>query len=109
MRLYKDDVKKLAEVRKHIIRNLRYHFTINLLCLQFRLNRNKLSAGFKRLYNIGVYAYLKKQRMTKAKTLLQRGVREKQIIIQVGYKNISNFSIAFKKYWGKSPSCYKRR
>jgi len=109
MRLYKEDAKKLDAIRKHIDCNLRYHFTINQLCQQYGLNRNKLSAGFKRLYNIGLYAYLKKQRMIKAKDMLQQGVREKQIIIQVGYKHISNFSNAFKKFWDKSPSCYKRR
>lgn len=109
MRLYAEDAKKLNAVREYLDRNLRYHYTIRQLAEKFELNRNKLSAGFKRQYNTGVYAYLKKQRMEKAKDLLQLGIREKQIALQIGYKYITNFSTAFKKYWGNAPSHYRTR
>jgi AraC-like DNA-binding protein len=71
------------------------------------LNEYKLRLGFKILFNSTVYEYLRKQRMNKARLLLEM----KEITIAeagyaVGYSNLSHFAAAFKKEFGINPSQY---
>ncbi|OUS26141.1 hypothetical protein A9Q99_19380 [Gammaproteobacteria bacterium 45_16_T64] len=47
-------------------------------------------------------------RMGKAEILFQQGMLSiKEIAYQLGYSEVSNFSIAFKKYFGQSPSEFR--
>ena len=51
------------------------------------------------------YEYFQKQRMQKAMTLLKSGEHSiKDVGYTLGYANLSNFTLAFKKVYGVLPS-----
>lgn len=67
-------------------------------------NRSKLAATFKRVLGVGVFEWLRKQRMLKAKSLLiYSELSIQEIGFEVGYENSCNFSSAYKKQFNVSP------
>ena len=67
-------------------------------------NRSKLAATFKRVLGVGVFEWLRKQRMLKAKSLLiHSDLSIQEIGFEVGYENSANFSSAYKKQFNLSP------
>ena len=67
-------------------------------------NRSKLAATFKQVLGVGVFEWLRKQRMLKAKALLIHSeLSIQEIGFEVGYENSANFSSAYKKQFGISP------
>lgn len=69
------------------------------------LNDYKLKLGFKELFGMTVYGYVREQRMTEARKLLEQGkanVSETAFI--VGYQNVSHFAKVFRKTYGYNPS-----
>ncbi len=75
------------------------------LARQVGINDNKLKKGFKELYNTTVFAYLRRQRLLKAKQLIQQhGVSVTDAACKVGYSNAGHFATLFKKNYGVSPS-----
>jgi AraC-type DNA-binding domain-containing proteins len=79
-------------------------FFLDDIALAMGTNRSKLAACFKRVLSIGVFEWIRKQRMLKAKSLLLNSDMSIQIIgFEVGYENCANFSTTYKKYFGMSP------
>lgn len=78
--------------------------TIKELSKRIGINETKLKAGFKCVFGTTVFGYLQDLRMNKAKRfLLDTELTVEEISIKCGYINLSNFSNAFKKYFGISP------
>lgn len=46
-------------------------------------------------------------RMEKAKQLLQKHKKPSEIYLDLGYENLSSFSLEFKKIYGVSPSKFE--
>ncbi|MGH1346855.1 MAG: helix-turn-helix transcriptional regulator [Nannocystales bacterium] len=69
------------------------------------LNEFKLKAGFRALFGQPVFAYLRDQRMQKARELLSgRRHSVAEVALMVGYRNPSKFAAAFRKRFGIRPS-----
>ena len=69
------------------------------------MSETKLKYTFKRIYQYGLYEYYQKNRMLKARQLLvQKRNAVKEVGMQLGFKNLSNFTIAFKKEFNILPS-----
>jgi AraC-like DNA-binding protein len=69
------------------------------------MSETKLKYTFKRIYQYGLYEYYQKNRMMKARQLLvQKKSAVKEVGMQLGFKNLSNFTIAFKKEFNILPS-----
>jgi AraC-like DNA-binding protein len=69
------------------------------------MSETKLKYTFKRIYQHGLYEYYQKNRMLKARQLLaQKRNAVKEVGMQLGFKNLSNFTIAFKKEFNILPS-----
>ncbi|MFT4908279.1 MAG: AraC-like DNA-binding protein [Oleispira sp.] len=67
-------------------------------------NRSKLAASFKDVLGLGVFEFLRKIRMEKAKLLLvMTDTPIQQVAFDVGCENSANFSTTYKKYYGLSP------
>jgi AraC-like DNA-binding protein len=67
-------------------------------------NRSKLAATFKRVLGVGVFEWLRKQRMLKAKLLLMHSdLTIQEIGFEVGHENSANFSSAYRKQFDISP------
>ncbi len=77
---------------------------IDLLAKKFLINKVKLTQAFKQVYGISIYCYYQKQRMQKAHELLStQKFSIKQAGEKLGYTNISNFILAFKKQFNVEP------
>jgi transcriptional regulator GlxA family with amidase domain len=59
---------------------------------------------FKNAYGVGIKDYITKMRMDEARLLLEKGYSVYNTACAVGYGDSSNFSKAYKKHFGNSPS-----
>jgi len=83
--------------------------TIKELAREVTMSESKLKKIFKTVYGLPPYEYFQKQRMQKAMTLLQSGEHSiKDVGYTLGYSNLSNFTLAFKKAFGVLPSAITR-
>ena len=79
--------------------------TIKELARIVTMSESKLKKIFKAVYGQPPYEYFQKQRMRKAMVLLQSGEHSiKDVGYTLGYSNLSNFTLAFKKAFGMLPS-----
>jgi AraC-like DNA-binding protein len=79
--------------------------TINQLAKMVSISESKLKKDFKLIYGLPVYEYFQKVRMQAAKDKLLGGNHSvKEVAMELGYSNLSNFTIAFKKEFGLLPS-----
>lgn len=73
------------------------------------MSETKLKTFFKKAFGMGLYEYYQKNRMHKAKELLET---TKYSVSEVGsflgYQNLSNFSHAFKKEFGQLPKDHNK-
>jgi AraC-like DNA-binding protein len=100
------DMGKLMEIESLLVRDFgQPPPTIALLAEKSGMSVSKLKSAFKRVYGTGIYEYYQKNRMQKAKSMLLTGqYNVKEVGTQLGYSNLSNFSLAFKKEFKMLPS-----
>lgn len=92
-----------------IVADLASHQGIELIAREVNLGKTKLKAGFQLCYGMGLYRFLKKERMKKASELLVETDRTiKQIAHSIGFKHASNFTKAFVAYHGLTPGNYRK-
>jgi AraC-like DNA-binding protein len=69
------------------------------------MNRNKLLYGFKHLFGKTISEYIHERRMQRAHELLDsNSMTVTDVAASVGYAHVSNFTTAFKRHFGCSPS-----
>jgi len=79
--------------------------TIKNLSRQVAMSDSKLKKIFKLVYGLPIYEYFQKHRMQKARLMLLSGNYSiKDVGYSLGYSNLSNFTLAFKKEFQKLPS-----
>lgn len=83
------------------------NISIESIASSLNLNRSYLTRLFKRNTNMNIQYYLMKTRMESAMRLLKNGCSVHDTARQVGYVDPFNFSKAFKRFYGTSPSCCK--
>lgn len=94
--------KLLLAARERLLQDLSNPPTIAELARETGLNQLKLKRGFKALFGHSIYALFQRERMDRARTLLQQhGVTETAMML--GYSNVSHFSAAFRKQFGVLP------
>lgn len=102
-------VQKLKEVRESMVEDLRKHHTIEELSRRVGLSPTALKKGFRKVYGVSVYAYLKAYRLQEAQRLLLRTEDSiAQVAGKVGYENPNKFASAFKGAYGVSPTAFRR-
>jgi AraC-like DNA-binding protein len=101
-----DELKRMIHVEALLVRDLGIAPpTVTELARIAMMSETKLKYTFKRIYQYGLYEYYQKNRMMKAKHLLiQKKNTVKEVGTQLGFKNLSNFTIAFKKEFNILPS-----
>ncbi len=81
--------------------------TIEEFSRMFSMSSTKLKKSFKSIYGDSIYAYYQKQRLQKANELLLSGhYNIKQVAEAIGYNNVSNFTLAYKKQFKKVPASH---
>ena len=84
------------------------HYTIEFIAGKTSIGKTKLKKGFKQYYNLGLFTYLRKQRMIKAAELIvETNKTIKEIARRTGFKHSSNFITAFASYHGLTPARYR--
>ena len=98
----------LHKVRKYIKYNYMHRLRVDELARTFGFERSYLFRIFKARYGMSVKDYITKTRMENAKKLLSSGYTVLAAARLVGYEDEFNFSKAFKKFYGESPSAYRK-
>jgi len=72
-------------------------------------NKKRLLRIFRQRMGTTVYAFIREERMRRARSLLGEGVLSiEDIASSIGYQNAANFSTAFRSVEGVSPRDYRR-
>lgn len=104
IRLTEKDNKQVKAAREIIDAEFINPPSVPALARQVGLNRNKLTYGFKYLFNMPILDYTIKLRLEKAWDYLQYSEMSiAQIADAVGYRHQASFSSAFKTHFGLPP------
>jgi AraC-like DNA-binding protein len=108
--LWESDLAGIEAVRQELFINLNRQYSLSHLALKAGMNKNKLAKGFRQVVGLPLFNYQLQVRMTRAKSLLlATDTSVTAIGYEVGYRDVQAFSKAFKKYYGLSPSDYKKK
>lgn len=106
VKISQDDIDRLKEVERALIKDFSVEPpSIAKLARMAAMSPSKLKNVFKDMYGIPLYQYFQKHRMNKAKAmLLSRRYSVREVGMELGYSNLSNFAKAFKKSFDQLPS-----
>lgn len=100
-----DELEKMYKAKNIITKNLAESCSIISLAQQVGTNECYLKKNFKKAFGDTVYQYLLQERMERAKELLLNTDKKIATIAkEIGYKNASHFSVAYKKHFGVLPN-----
>jgi AraC-like DNA-binding protein len=106
VKLSNEDINRVKIVEKEIVKDFSTEPPgINKLARSAAMSPSKLKNSFKEVYGLPIGQYYQKHRMNKAKAMLLSGkysVRE--VGVEVGYSNLSNFAKAFRQAFDQLPS-----
>jgi AraC-like DNA-binding protein len=101
-----EDIARVMHIERLLTRNvLQTPPSIQQLAKIAAVSESKLKKDFKTMYSFPIYEYFQKARMHAAQDKLLTGKYSvKEVAMELGYSNLSNFTIAFKKEFGILPS-----
>ncbi len=103
------EAAQIKAAYKMLVSDLTCPPTLSELSCKVNLGERRLNEGFKKLFGDSAFGILRNERLESARRALERGdVPLKQISYRVGYRHTNNFIQAFTKYFGISPTKYKR-
>lgn len=103
--LTKRDIERMHEARKVLDDNYITPPTIGVLARHIGVNEAKLMHAFKQLFGQTIFDYTQSLRMDQAKQLLEATeLSITEVAFEVGYEYSSNFTTAFKRRFGITPS-----
>jgi len=103
------EVKSLEEAVRIIALELEHLEPVHSLANRVGLNQNKLQDGFHKMYALSVNAYIRKERLKLAVSLLKNtNISMMEIMERLGLKSQSYFSKIFKDNFGHSPSKFRK-
>lgn len=100
------DIKALKEVESILSdNNLEKFPSIEVLSRTAMMSSTKLKTKFKNVYGMKLYEFYNRNRLEKAKEMLQTGKYSvKEVGHDIGFSNLSNFAKAFRKEFGILPN-----
>lgn len=94
-------------ISKYISENLTGDLSANALCAHFKISRNKLYKISRESYGTGIAAYVRKQRLSHAASMLAKDSGVAEAAGCSGFDDYNYFSEIFKKEYGILPSRYR--
>ncbi|MDP2692887.1 MAG: helix-turn-helix domain-containing protein [bacterium] len=109
--LTSSDIAKIRQVRNYFTENLERDFPpITQLAREFGTNTFKIKYGFKELYGVSVFNFIRNERLRKAKILVEgTNLTFKKITQLCGFKSVPSFSATFKNEFGYTPKQLRRK
>lgn len=102
-------LENIYEAKEFIDAHLSEHFTIAHISRKIGINEQDLKRGFKEIFGKGLFEYLLTERLMIARIQVEQTFRPiKDIARSAGYKSAGNFSVSFKKKFGKTPICWRK-
>jgi AraC-type DNA-binding domain-containing proteins len=104
--LSQEDIDRVMNIERLLTKNVfQPPPSIQQLARIAAVSESKLKKDFKTVYGLPIYEYFQKTRMHAAQDRLLTGKYSvKEVAMELGYSNLSNFTIAFKKEFGILPS-----
>jgi AraC-like DNA-binding protein len=101
-----DEIQRMMDAEALLVKDFSVPApTIPELARHTAMSETKFKNQFRKIYQSGPYEYFQKNRMQRARyLLLTRKYSVKETGQQLGFNNLSNFTIAFKKEFGILPS-----
>lgn len=104
-KLTRRDVETLHDLKHFLEAHYLEDLSLDKIAREFGLNTFKLKYGFRKLFDTSVMRFVDDARMAHARQLLLDGGHEPfDVAEQIGYTHYANFSAAFKRKFGQSPS-----
>ena len=101
--------RQVEEVRHILEEHLAAPPGLAALARHVGCNRTKLNENFRAVLGMSVFQYLQQERMHLARRMIDRTAATiTDVAERCGYEHVSNFSIAFKSYFGVPPSALRR-
>ncbi|WP_121967084.1 helix-turn-helix transcriptional regulator [Myroides sp. N17-2] len=102
--LSRSDIDKLYYVRELVSNNLQNPYSLRELSRLAGINEFKLKKGFKEIFSTTIFNHLYDERMVLGqKLLIEQDTSIADIAQQVGYKNPTHFTAAFKRKFNELP------
>ena len=103
-----DNIRLIDQAKQILLADLQKIFSLKQLAYQVGTNPTKLSRLFQQHLGMTVFDFLREQRLLKAQDLLrQSSLSIQQVADSIGYKNHSDFTVAFKQRFGTTPRQYR--
>ena len=97
--------KKVSPFKYTIESNVHSNLKLEEIAFLCNMSLSTFKRHFTNEYKEPPGKWLQDKRLQKAKELLQKGdLKASDIYLDIGYNNLSNFSVAFKKKFGMSPT-----
>ena len=104
------EIETVYELKAFLRKNMDKPLKGEEFAAQFDATARTLKRRFSTLFGISLFHYLLSIRMEQASMLLQEtDTSIESIATLTGYRSFANFSTAFKKYYGQSPSYFRSR
>src|SRR5699024_3120335 len=101
--------RTLAETRQYMEENLDEPLSISALSRRACLSATTFKERFRRLYGLPVHTWLQQRRMERAAEVLRDSSLSVLGVAQsVGYSSASQFSAAYRRQYGMSPTVYRK-
>ncbi len=102
--LKKNDFERITVARDILVGRMINPPSVSDLASEAGINEFKLKKGFREVYGMTVYEYLRRVRLDHARYLLSyTGKTVTEVALETGYSNPSHFAHLFKKNFGVSP------
>ena len=106
---YDTNIQTVMRVHDFLLENIRSWYTAEELSKRFLINQTTLKTTFKTVYGQPIAKYLKERRISSAKDMLAHTDRTvAEIAADVGYRNQSKFTQAFKDVAGMLPKDFRK-
>src|SRR5690625_4726197 len=102
-----EDIRKLNEIHCDILEDISEPPDLSKLAQNVGMSKTKMKLHFKQIYGDNIYNYYLNARMEDAAYLVKHAnLSVSEVGHQVGYSNMSHFSIMFQKHYGTNPKNY---
>ena len=101
---YSSDTQ-VEQLLKYINRNLSENLSIDQLAERFFLSKYHMMRKFKNETGYTIHNYITSKRLLMARSLISQGIPVMKAALASGFRDYTTFVRAYKKQFGKAPSC----